>query len=243
MSFGKTLILEESVSSNVEFWGKNLRTAAPEGVRKIFDREAVHPRYSWPKRFIFNEIAKSYLNNHTSYHTPAHIVDCLTQMSKYRWEHEVEAAIAILLHDVVYDVRTNDLMNIDESAAYALRDLPVWLQEITFDLELVERFIRATNHDPVTDIEAQQIQDIDMSILAAPPLKYSQYAELIMREFTNVYAFDDYVKGRRQFLNGLWLKAANQDVFHAMPIKDGVELHSKVVTNVMWELEQLGVVC
>lgn len=147
--------------------------------------------------------------NRQGHHTLLHIESCLSVLDKFRAggrpDNDEAAEFAIWLHDAVYYPGSAE--NEVRSAAVAesmLQELgaggPVKPQD-------VRRLIMATV--PLKDSEAedeQLVSDIDLSILAADPGEYDEYAKLIRNEFMHLFTEADHYRARRRNFLGELLR-------------------------------------
>jgi predicted metal-dependent HD superfamily phosphohydrolase len=123
-----------------------------------------------------------------SYHTLAHVLDCLEKTAITREIQDDPAAVELALwfHDAVYDPRRSD--NEERSAALAEEALarPLGGERAARVAELV----LATRHRaPPPPGDAAVVVDADLSILGAAPDAYDAYAEAVRREYSWVPGF------------------------------------------------------
>jgi predicted metal-dependent HD superfamily phosphohydrolase len=141
------------------------------------DREQLVAAYSAPGRH---------------YHNLAHIEDCLGALARVENLSPRERDVlteAIWWHDVVYDATRTD----NEELSARLAE-----QHVSADIrDEVARLIRLTkSHDvEAGDRLGATLISIDLSILAAEPIRYDAYAAAIRREFIHVPEAD-YRAGR-----------------------------------------------
>lgn len=138
------------------------------------------------------------------HHTLSHIDYCLSVLDTLRVAGEPDSAeaieFAIWLHDVVYYPGSAE--NEVRSAAVAesmLRELDGGGAGCPVKPQDVRRLIMATV--PLEDSEAEDeriISDIDLSVLAADPDKYDEYARSIRDEFLHQFTEADYYRARRR---------------------------------------------
>jgi predicted metal-dependent HD superfamily phosphohydrolase len=117
------------------------------------------------------------------YHTQQHLRECLALFETVRAlaERPGEVAIALWLHDAVYDTRRHD--NEAESAAWAgriLRDAGAAPDVV----DRVHALVMATRHSetPATADE-RLLVDIDLAILGADPARFAEYEQQIRDEY------------------------------------------------------------
>jgi|SRR5688572_28112008 len=131
----------------------------------------------------FDELTRVYSSPDRFYHNLAHIQDCLSvfDQAKSLAAHPGEVELAIWFHDAVYDTRRND--NEQKSAGWAASVI----HEAGLTNEIADRVthsILATRHDTkVTDIDAQVLVDVDLSILGREADVFWLYEENIRKEY------------------------------------------------------------
>jgi predicted metal-dependent HD superfamily phosphohydrolase len=135
---------------------------------------------------IRNSLLARYGEPHRKYHTLQHLTECLNAFENVQTlplrPSEVETAL--WFHDAIYDVKRSD--NELRSAEWAKEALanagtPPDTSDRVFSL------IMATRHDAVpTDLDAQILVDIDLSILGAPGPRFAEYDEQIRGEYSFV---------------------------------------------------------
>lgn len=122
-----------------------------------------------------------YAEQHRAYHTLQHLQECFHQFERVSQlcRQPDEVALALWFHDAVYDTRAHD--NEEKSAELAVEVL-IKQKLLPAKIERVRKMIMATTHQALTqDNDTALLMDIDISILGAPPARYSQY-ELQVRE-------------------------------------------------------------
>lgn len=172
---------------------------------------------------IFIDIIKRYSKR--KYHNLSHINFCLEQLYNFTYydrsndEHKFLLTnrkmnnileLAILLHDVVYDVVCTD--SEDASAAYA----KIILSRLSVNTEIVDevcKLILSTKfYKDVTDVNFTDnedslkliylIRDIDLSILGSEKTFYKSYSDAIKKEY-NIYSPAIRKTGRIDFLTNV----------------------------------------
>jgi len=138
---------------------------------------------------IWSEIAAAYSARGRHYHTLDHIVALLSLSARDRGviADRTVFDLAIVLHDVVYDVRRSD--NETASATWARDRLPA-VGAGAAEVDAVAHFIEMSRHraedvaavDPGCDLAL--FLDFDLSVLAAPPDDYAKYAMAIRDEYS-----------------------------------------------------------
>jgi len=142
----------------------------------------------------FAELARRYSEPHRHYHTLDHIAalwDLLPGAG-------AALALAVYLHDAVYDTRAAD----NEERSAALADEMLQPLYIPADVRAeTRRLILLTKRHAAAadDADGYRLLDADLAVLGAPPDEYDRYAAAIRREYAWV-AEDDYRRGRRNVL-------------------------------------------
>ena len=151
-----------------------------------------------PSRDVFERLQGLHAEPHRHYHTADHVNALLRHLDAHR-ELARRAdliEIAIWFHDAVY--RPGSKTNERDSADMAVAVLAPHLD--TDDVAFVERTIVLTaDHGDTDDPDTQLMLDLDLSILAASPETYADYASRIRREFRRVPGFL-FRRGRRKVL-------------------------------------------
>jgi predicted metal-dependent HD superfamily phosphohydrolase len=132
---------------------------------------------------VLEELRKAYSSATRFYHNLVHIKDCLSifDETKFLAARVAEVELAIWFHDAVYDTRRSD--NEQRSAEWA-RSVVLQAGVGGEVAERVSALILATRHDrEVTDMDAQLMVDIDLSILGREPEVFWQYEENIRKEY------------------------------------------------------------
>ncbi|HJR17527.1 MAG TPA: hypothetical protein VJ808_11790 [Gemmatimonadales bacterium] len=132
---------------------------------------------------VFTRLATAYAEPTRSYHTAAHIQDCLEQLdlSRRSARHPIRVEAALWFHDAIYQPARSD--NEDRSADLArtaLDDAEV-PSEVT---DHIAELIRATRHDAVpSEPDAALLCDIDLSILGRSREVFDRFERQIRREY------------------------------------------------------------
>lgn len=151
------------------YWQRSLPSAAPAGAARLFDQ--VLAAWSQPQR---------------AYHTPQHLLECLTLLDEWCGAQDwpVAVALALFFHDLVYDPQRSD--NEDLSAKRAVEMLSL-LNVKGGQLAAIVALIEVTRHavTPRTEDEKRMV-DIDLAILGATPGRYAQYRSQVRQEYAHV---------------------------------------------------------
>ena len=159
---------------------------------------------------LFTQLITNYQEPHRHYHTLHHLQQLFTALQNIDSSSSLDVGIAsqnrnrsstilaIFFHDAIYDTRSHE--NEAQSAKWAAESLTkLNLPNTTIDR--ITHLINLTKHHPAqpTDLDAQLLLDLDLSILATPPLQYQTYVKAIRQEYHWV-SEADYRKGRSQIL-------------------------------------------
>ncbi len=131
----------------------------------------------------YADLCRRYAEPHRAYHTLAHIDHCLEEFESARLlaSHPDAVDLALWYHDAVYNPRATD--NEERSAKLDLEmgrraSLPPDLIRTAGDLILASKH-RALPADP----DGQVFVDVDLAILGQSWRRFSEYEELIRREY------------------------------------------------------------
>ena len=134
-------------------------------------------------RAVLDELMRAYSSPDRYYHNLTHIQGCLFifDQTSFLAVHPQELELAIWFHDAVYDPRRSD--NEQKSAAWA--EAVIHQSGLSQDIaKRVANSILATRHQgEVTDLDAQLLVDVDLSILGREPAVFWQYERNIQREY------------------------------------------------------------
>jgi predicted metal-dependent HD superfamily phosphohydrolase len=152
---------------------------------------------------LWEELRRAYSAPGRAYHNLAHLDDVLHHYDSVRWEHPVEALVALAYHDAVYDPGAGD--NEESSAQLARSAVERWLPGL--DTRRVMREIELTKaHGSLssTDVDADEAQvlDCDMAILGASPDAFDSYDRGIAAEYAALPS-EAFRAGRGAFLERL----------------------------------------
>ena len=132
------------------------------------------------------ELMTAWSEPHRHYHDQRHLRECLALWVLWRGHspRAGEVAIALRLHDAIYDPQGSD----DElkSAAWAARSLA----RAGADSDTAQRvhdLVMATQHDAPAALgsspDAQLLVDIDLSILGSPAERFERYDKDVRKEY------------------------------------------------------------
>lgn len=148
-------------------------------------------------------IIDQYSEPHRVYHYLDHLANVLTELRRWRWRlndrEYLTAFVALLLHDVIYEIPAVDRSNEDLSA-----DWVSWfVQECgirhAVDQDAAVRAIRITEGHQPTDLVSLAVCWCDLATFADPQ-KSKEASEKIAQEYLQVYTPEQYAEGRRKFL-------------------------------------------
>jgi predicted metal-dependent HD superfamily phosphohydrolase len=145
-----------------------------------------------------------------TYHNLNHITTMISDYFEWREAlhsgiFEIESFIAILFHDIIYDVTRQD--NEVRSADLFDRMYDTCFYRVAAD-EVI-RLILATQHagDLAHASEREQfIADLGLLGLSAPPSEVASNSDLIEQEYMQVYTKEQYFRGRMKFLNTMLIR-------------------------------------
>jgi predicted metal-dependent HD superfamily phosphohydrolase len=161
---------------------------------------------------LFEAAYEAYQSPGRFYHTWAHVLDCVAKLRGFPCDSPRVAFLALVFHDAVYAAGNPD--NEKLSAELAMRALRAHSSLDGGSIQEVARIILATRDHRAPDGErianVLAVLDIDMSILGAPAAAYDDYVAGIRAEYVPVIGEDDFIAGRRAFLEGI---AARPSIF------------------------------
>lgn len=132
-----------------------------------------------PPQGVFDALVARYREPHRSYHTLQHIGEGIAHLANVRNAPRA-VGIAWWFHDAIYDPKRSD--NEERSAAWA----GAVLGKTALGAE-VEKLVLATKHTTMASGPTSRlIVDVDLSILAVPEPRYSEYEAQIRKEFAFV---------------------------------------------------------
>lgn len=156
---------------------------------------------------VLAELLQSYSEPQRHYHTLQHLGEAmgLLQPALGLATHPGEVALALWFHDAVYETQSKD--NEARSADWAVA--VVRGQGLPADIaERVHGLIMATCHAAQpSGIDAQLLVDADLGILAADPLRFSEYELQVRAEYEWV-PLPLYRAKRREVLLGFMQREA-----------------------------------
>jgi predicted metal-dependent HD superfamily phosphohydrolase/AcrR family transcriptional regulator len=146
-------------------------------------------------------IAAGYTAPGRHYHTLEHLAEMARGWREVAagpgWADPRASWLALLFHDVVYDVAGAPGDNEDRSAAM--------LEALVPDASAAARLVRLTAthgkaEGAALDADAAHFLDCDVAILGAPPARFARYEAQIAAEYAPLVPLAAYRAGRRAFL-------------------------------------------
>ena len=184
---------------------------------------------------LFTQLITNYQEPDRHYHNLQHLQQLFTALQNFNPSNYLNdrpsIILAIFFHDEIYDTRSHE--NEAQSAKWATESLTkLNLPNATIDR--ITYLIHLTKHHPAqpTDLNAQLLLDLDLSILATPPIQYQTYAQAIRQEYSWVPE-TDYRKGRSQILQNF----LNRDRLYHHPEMHHHEQQAR--TNLNQEIQNL----
>lgn len=150
-----------------------------------------------------------------AYHDFGHVRDVLCHYADVAagpgWARPVEAYLAVLYHDAIYEAGRRD--NEVRSVALAREHIARWLADSGVDAGRVAQLIACTarhgqwapgdfDRDPAPD-DARHFLDCDMAILGAEPAVFDAYDRGIAEEYRGRMPAWLFRRNRRRFLQAL----------------------------------------
>lgn len=185
---------------------------------------------------VLGELLSAYGEPGRHYHTLEHLAALFALLDAHGGEIADRNAmeLAIFFHDAVYDPARSD----NEAASAALAGQRLSALSLPVDLiPKVEQYVLATRHgahEPTEgDADLALLLDLDLSILAAEPSAYADYARAIRREYAHV-SDEAYRAGRRRVLAAFLARPRIYRTDHLHQIWD-----AKARSNIASEIAQL----
>jgi predicted metal-dependent HD superfamily phosphohydrolase len=202
-------------------------------VHARWGRSVEPPHFEWTWRIL----EALYTEPHRAYHNLSHVAACLDLLDEFEKDtrptiNRTPVELALMFHDAVYvpgDKRNEEL---SANLLRALASVLPWT-ETTVERAVVAILATRSHETFVDDPVAQLVVDIDLSILGAEPLAYSDYVHCIRREYKSV-SDDAWRVGRTAFLDKMRARA---HIFNTGWAEDRFE--SKARANMQHELDSL----
>jgi predicted metal-dependent HD superfamily phosphohydrolase len=165
-----------------------------------------------------NDASPAYAEPPRAYHGFDHVLAVLRSFRAVAdgpgWKRPVEAWLALLYHDAVYEAGRKD--NEARSAGLAQAAIARWLPAAGIDAARVARLIELTarhgalerddpelGRDALEAEDARLFLDCDMAVLAAPRAEFDAYDRGIAEEYRDHVPGWMFRRGRRRFLRDL----------------------------------------
>lgn len=165
-------------------------------------------------KFVYKHITKLYSHESRFYHTFGHIEYMIENLDKYFTNllSETEKAkveLAILFHDIIYDVSYSPGINELLSAEF-FKQFGV-VCDINKDIinEISELIMSTTHTQELTTLNKKIICDLDLLGLSGPV--YWTNREKVLTEYTQEFTSEEFLEGRLKFLNWMLDK---ETIFH-----------------------------
>lgn len=139
-----------------------------------------------PRPGLFETAIARWTEPHRAYHTPQHLLECLSMhdfLSGYCVHSDI-VALALWYHDIIYNVHQHD--NEERSAELAYSTYvksggsPILGDEL-------RKIVLATSHrHPVKTVEAAVTADSDLAILGAPRERFEEYERQVRAEYAHM---------------------------------------------------------
>lgn len=185
------------------------------------------------KKNYWTELRERYREGGRFYHNLIHIANVYKALTKEKnkiedWEVLV---LAVLYHDIVYDVSRND--NEEQSAVWAERVM-LSLKINPHRIERCKAHILATKtHIVSSDPDTNLFTDADLSILGMDPSTYSVYAAQVREEYS-IYDDAIYNVGRAKVLSSFLAKPT---IYKTTIFQQQFEQQARI--NIKSELDRL----
>jgi len=146
-----------------------------------------------------------------AYHNLRHLAECLAAFDAARGEARDPAAVslALLFHDAIYQPARGD--NEAQSAAWAVEALKALGATASLIAPVRQMILATQSHRPDGDPDTALLLDIDLSILAADPARFSDYEQAIRGEYAHI-GDSDFARARAAVMRGF---ATRPRLFHS----------------------------
>jgi predicted metal-dependent HD superfamily phosphohydrolase len=189
---------------------------------------------------LWEEVRTGWTSPGRHYHTLQHLGETLAQYREVQqgpgWRQPREVFLALLAHDLVYDVTRQD--NEAQSAMWGAR----WAERLGLQPERVAALVNATASHGGAQMSPQATQDTDLllfldcdlAVLGASPARYAEYARGVAAEYAPLYPEPLFRAGRLRFVQSM---LAQPQVFHTQFFRDRLEAAARA--NLQTELSAL----
>ena len=152
-----------------------------------------------PPHDLLAQLIARYSEPGRAYHTLQHLRECFDQLAPASalTTRLSEVQLALWFHDAIYDTHAQD--NEERSANWARESLCAAGVSVETP-EHVRELVMATRHNALPkEPDARLVVDIDLSILAAPTERFTEYEKQIRAEYSWVTE-PSYREGRARIL-------------------------------------------
>lgn len=184
----------------------------------------MYPKFQNSLDSLEDHVASLMTGPNRFYHTFTHVQNTLNMYRMVFGTIPLADYLAILYHDVVYDATRND--NEEKS----VEQFKVDLGNIVIADEVIESIL-GTKHGSGNKINAR-VNDMDLSILAAPKNVYVQYVNDVRKEYSHL-SDEQWKVGRKKFVDQM----IKQRIFQTAEAFSMLELAA--LTNLSNELKTL----
>lgn len=153
----------------------------------------------------FDVIAEAYTEPQRWFHTELHLLHCihlLLKMHAFVSGTRCEIMLAVFFHDVVYNPKALDN---EKRSAERFATLARLAHTDEGRIDRVASMIMTTQHHVGHTVDEILLNDIDLSILGAPPAIFAKYEEDARREFAHL-TDEQWRSGRREVLAGFLMR-------------------------------------
>ncbi len=136
-----------------------------------------------PGETLLTAVIQNYGQAQRHYHTMQHLDECFANFDAMSSAatHPAEVELALWFHDAIYAVRSHD--NEQQSADWA-RSVVLNAGGTQMVAERVYALVMVTCHNALpTSLDERILVDIDLSILAAEPARFSEYEKQVRAEY------------------------------------------------------------
>jgi predicted metal-dependent HD superfamily phosphohydrolase len=137
-----------------------------------------------PTADCYQQLIDLYRESHRFYHTLAHLVECFTHLAAVNLPSDLTALVALALwyHDAIYDPHRSD----NEHCSAKLFERTARQQNLAEKTtQQIVAMILATAHNAIpTTSETQLLVDIDLAILGAEAIRFTEYEAQVRQEYS-----------------------------------------------------------
>jgi predicted metal-dependent HD superfamily phosphohydrolase len=202
-------------------------------IEDIIERITMHSDFYLiePIRDFFNN---QYSQPHRKYHNYTHIDNMFLYASFGEMMLSEEQVVAIYLHDIYYDINSNDMQtNEEKSAIFAYEHMKEYFGYDDKRASIVKNIILDTkDHLPVHGGDWSS-PVIDLDLWALFDIKeYKKNAWLIRQEYL-CYSWDEFLKGRKKWLKSMVIR---DKIYHS-PYVRNTRMNELAFNNMNRELK------